>query len=118
MKQLLKKTTKGIFFALVLLLCLSIGMIAAKETAAMALAPMVTGTLTRVDQEKEQLFVNSDKGAGEVALTWTKESAFFLDNKAVSAELFINKATGRRVEIFYNTVGEDKKVISNARIIQ
>ena len=117
MKQLVGKTTQGIHLALVLLLCLSIGMIAAKETTAMALAPMVTGTLTRVDQEQEQLFVKPDKGAAEVALQWNKNSTFVLDNKATSAELFTKKAMGRRVEITYNAVEEDKKVILNARIL-
>lgn len=114
----LEKATRGVLFAIILLLCMSIVMTTAKETAAVSLAPMVTGTLTRVDQEQKQLFVNSDKGAGEIALTWTKKSTFSLDNKATSAELFISRATQKRVEIFYNDLGEGKKVISSARIIQ
>ena len=116
MKQLLKKTTKGILFALVLLLCLSIGMIAAKETAAMSLAPMVTGVLTRVDLEQAMLYVKPT-GAAEVALYWNKESAFFLDNKAVLADAFTKKALGKRVEILYQPDGENKKVVLNARIL-
>ena len=116
MKQLLGKTTKGILFALVLLLSLSIGMIAAKEATAMALAPMVTGVLTRVDQEQEQLFVKPT-GTAEVTLYWNKESAFFLDNKAVLADAFTKKALGKRVEIVYSLAENDKKIVSNARIL-
>ena len=116
MKQLLKKTTKGIFFALVLLLCLSIGMIAAKETAAMSLAPMVTGVLTRVDQEQAILFVKPT-GEAEVALHWNKGSAFFLNSKAVLADAFTQKALGKRVEIVYSLAENDKKIVSNARIL-
>ena len=117
MKQLLEKTTQGILFALVLLLSLSIGMIAARETAAVSLAPpMVTGVLTRVDQEQAMLFVKPT-GAAEVALHWKKESAFFLDNKAVLADAFTKKALGKRVEISYQPDGENKKVVLNARIL-
>ena len=118
MKQLLGKTTKGILFTLVLLLSLSIGMITAKEAAAMAIAPpSVTGILTRVDKEQEQLFVKQDKGAAEVMLQWNKDSAFVLDNKAVLADAFTKKALGKRVEISYQPGGENKKVILSARIL-
>lgn len=116
MKQLLGKTTKGILFALVLLLSLSIGMIAARETAAVSLAPMVTGVLTRVDQEQAMLFVKPT-GTAEVALHWNKESTFSLDNKAVLADAFTKKALGKRVEVTYNLAENDIKIVSNARIL-
>ena len=116
MKQLPGKTTKGILFALVLMLSLSIGMLAARETAAVGLAPMVTGVLTRVDQEQAMLYVKPT-GAAEVAFQWNKESAFFLDNKAASAEAFTKKALGKRVEIVYSLAENDKKIVSNARIL-
>ena len=110
------KNTQGVLFALVLLLSLSIGMIVARETAAVGLAPMVTGVLTRVDQEQAILFVKPT-GEAEVALHWKKESAFFLDNKAVLADAFTKKALGKRVEISYQPDGENKKVVLNARIL-
>ncbi len=117
MKQLLEKTTQGILFALVLLLSLSIGMIAARETAAVSLAPpMVTGVLTRVDQEQAILFVKPT-GEAEVALHWNKGSAFFLNSKAVLADAFTQKALGKRVEIVYSLAENDKKIVSNARIL-
>ena len=116
MTQLLGKTTKGILFALVLMLSLSIGMLAARETAAVGLAPMVTGVLTRVDPEQAMLYVKPT-GAAEVALQWNKESAFFLDNKAASAEAFTKKALMKRVEIFYQAEADDKKVVTSARIL-
>ena len=110
------KNTQGVLFALVLLLSLSIGMIVARETAAVGLAPMVTGVLTRVDLEQAMLYVKPT-GAAEVALYWNKESAFFLDNKAVLADAFTKKALGKRVEILYQPDGENKKVVLNARIL-
>ena len=116
MKQLLGKTTHGVLFALVLMLSLSIGMLAARETAAVGLAPMVTGVLTRVDQEQAMLYVKPT-GTAEVALQWNKESAFFLDNKAVLADAFTKKALMKRVEVFYQTETNDKKVVTSARIV-
>ena len=110
------KNTQGVLFALVLLLSLSIGMIVARETAAVGLAPMVTGVLTRVDQEQAILFVKPT-GEAEVALHWNKGSAFFLNSKAVLADAFTKKALGKRVEISYQPGGENKKVILSARIL-
>ena len=120
MKQLLVKTTQEILFALILLLSLSIGIIAAKEATAMAIArptatPIVTGILTRVDQKQTMLVVKLD--TGEAALYWNNDSVFLLDNKATSATLFTKKAMGKRVEIIYQPEGESKKVILNARIL-
>lgn len=110
------KNTQGVLFALVLLLSLSIGMIVARETAAVSLAPMVTGVLTRVDQEQAILFVKPT-GEAEVALHWNKGSAFFLNSKAVLADAFTQKALGKRVEIVYSLAENDKKIVSNARIL-
>ena len=110
------KNTQGVLFALVLLLSLSIGMIVARETAAVGLAPMVTGVLTRVDQEQAILFVKLT-GEAEVALHWNKGSAFFLNSKAVLADAFTQKALGKRVEIVYSLAENDKKIVSNARIL-
>ena len=96
MKQPWEKPIKKIVHTLIFMLCIS-GIITGK-----VMAENITdfaGVFTRAAPEQQQLTIKPHSGAGEISLQWNEKSVFLVNRQPVSAQIFIEKAKGKRVEI-------------------